>query len=44
MERAGIWVLAAALLGFGGMAAALTGTQTGIKFTLAGEGIEVELK
>ena len=76
MARAWIWVLAAALGGFGGMAAAddeasgtvtiesksvalgvgvswgdgklhvleLTSTQTGVKFTLGGEGIEVELK
>jgi hypothetical protein len=70
MARAWIWVVAAALVCFGGMAAAddepsgsvtiesksvalrnqngvvleLTSTQTGIKFTLAGEGIEVKLK
>jgi hypothetical protein len=70
MARAWIRVLAAALVSFGGVAAAddkasgtvtiesksvllrnqngvvleLTSTQTGVKFTLAGEGIEVKLK
>ena len=49
MARAWIWVLAAALVsvswGDGKLhVLELTSTQTGVKFTLAGEGIEVELK